>query len=153
MNVFKVNDKLYRGSRPEFGGDFVKLKEMGITQILNLERGYFELFHGKSNYETMQTLTWEMNPIRIELGDIIPPTLEEILTCVLLIKAHQDITGSTFVHCAKGVDRTGEIIGAYRIIVDGWTIDDAIKEMIKMGMHKIYQIFWLPHFRKIMSQI
>ena len=38
-----------------------------------------------------------------------------------------------FVHCRLGDDRTGMMIAAYRIAEQGWTSDEAMREMQKFG--------------------
>jgi len=40
-----------------------------------------------------------------------------------------------FVHCQAGVDRTGMMTAAYRIVVEGWTKEDAVREMRATGFH------------------
>jgi len=39
-----------------------------------------------------------------------------------------------FVHCKRGADRTGTIIGCYRIAHEGWTADRALSEAKQYGM-------------------
>lgn len=41
----------------------------------------------------------------------------------------------TFVHCEHGQDRTGLVIGAYRVRVEHWTKNDAYAEMAAYGFH------------------
>jgi len=45
------------------------------------------------------------------------------------------------VHCAQGSDRTGMMVAIYRVVVQGWSKDDALKEMIDggYGFHSIWQ--------------
>ena len=43
-----------------------------------------------------------------------------------------------FVHCALGSDRTGTMMALYRIEADGWTNDEAIREMERFGFHDYY---------------
>jgi len=45
-----------------------------------------------------------------------------------------------FVHCQHGSDRTGVAVAAYRIVVQGWTKEEAIAEMTKggTGFHAIW---------------
>ena len=38
-----------------------------------------------------------------------------------------------FVHCKHGADRTGLVVAAYRIVVQGWPKQDAIAEMTDGG--------------------
>jgi protein tyrosine phosphatase (PTP) superfamily phosphohydrolase (DUF442 family) len=46
-----------------------------------------------------------------------------------------------FVHCRHGSDRTGMMCAIYRIVVEGWTKDQAISEMTDggFGFHPIWQ--------------
>jgi protein tyrosine/serine phosphatase len=46
-----------------------------------------------------------------------------------------------FVHCQHGADRTGTMCAIYRIAVQGWSKDDAIKEMTDggYGYHTIWK--------------
>jgi hypothetical protein len=39
------------------------------------------------------------------------------------------------IHCQHGSDRTGAMMALYRIVVQGWTKDDAIREMNAGGYH------------------
>ncbi len=45
-----------------------------------------------------------------------------------------------FVHCQHGADRTGTICAIYRIIIQGWSREDAVEEMTKggYGFHSIW---------------
>lgn len=40
-----------------------------------------------------------------------------------------------FIHCHHGQDRTGLIIGLYRVEVQGWTPSKAYQEMLDVGFH------------------
>jgi protein tyrosine/serine phosphatase len=45
-----------------------------------------------------------------------------------------------FVHCQHGADRTGTMVAIYRIIVEGWSKEEAIKELTEggFGFHSIW---------------
>jgi len=45
------------------------------------------------------------------------------------------------VHCQHGADRTGMMTAIYRIAVEGWSKEDAIKEMTEggFGFHAIWK--------------
>ena len=51
-----------------------------------------------------------------------------------------------FVHCQHGADRTGVMCAAYRVVVDGWTKQQAIDEMTQGGFN--FHSVWsnLPEF-------
>jgi protein-tyrosine phosphatase len=38
-----------------------------------------------------------------------------------------------FVHCQAGKDRTGLVVAVYRILVDGWDVEEAIAERKRFG--------------------
>lgn len=42
-------------------------------------------------------------------------------------------SSTTLVHCAQGRNRTGIMVAAYRVIVENWPADRAIREMKKHG--------------------
>jgi len=46
-----------------------------------------------------------------------------------------------FVHCQHGADRTGMMTAIYRIVVEGWSKEDAIAEMTEggFGFHSIWK--------------
>ena len=48
---------------------------------------------------------------------------------VILTPEYQPV----FVHCQAGKDRTGLVVAVYRILVDGWSVDDAIAERKTFG--------------------
>ena len=41
-----------------------------------------------------------------------------------------------FVHCRYGDDRTGMMIATYRMAIQGWTAEEALKEMDYFGFHR-----------------
>lgn len=42
--------------------------------------------------------------------------------------------GTTLVHCTKGRDRTGLVVGAWRIIRQGWTVEQVDAERAEFGV-------------------
>lgn len=63
-------------------------------------------------------------------GQKIAAAKSQLLYC----KLHPD-TDLCDVHCSAGHDRTGEVVGEYRVDDDGWTKDAAYKEMLARGYH------------------
>jgi len=45
-----------------------------------------------------------------------------------------------FVHCRLGDDRTGMMVAAYRMAEEGWSADEAMKEMKSFGFTKSHHI-------------
>jgi len=46
-----------------------------------------------------------------------------------------------FVHCQHGADRTGMMTAIYRVVVEGWSKEDAVAEMTEggFGFHSIWK--------------
>jgi protein tyrosine/serine phosphatase len=67
------------------------------------------------------------------------PKDQDVLTFLRIVtdKASQPV----LVHCAQGSDRTGMMVAIYRIVVQGWSKEDALKEMVDggYGFHSFWQ--------------
>jgi protein tyrosine/serine phosphatase len=110
-----VSDTLYRSAQPTAEG-LHKLKELGITTVVNLRS-----FHSDRDeidpglgYEHIHMKSWHA-----EREDAIR----------FLRIATDPARVPVLVHCQHGADRTGSMIAVYRVIVQGWSKDDAIREM------------------------
>lgn len=128
-NFKQVNAGLYRGGRPT-GGDFSYLVSKGIKTVISLE------VPSTVSRERRQVTGKKMKFISIPLSVYYSPTDHEInqLLQYLQDPALQPI----FIHCMHGEDRTGLIMGLYRVEVDKWDPDVAYQEMLKMGFHPKY---------------
>ena len=69
---------------------------------------------------------WEAQP-----GESSPP-IEPNLRAFLKVTTDES-KQPLLVHCFAGIHRTGGYVAAHRIEVDGWTPDEAIREMRSMG--------------------
>ena len=137
LKTRQVTPWLYRGARPGRIG-IIKLKEMDIRTIINLEAKLFE----QEPWEVKKERAWASEAgIRFEhvpMHPIWAPRAELIDRALALI---QDPTSPPiYIHCAQGVDRTGLIIAAYRVKVEGWTPQQASEEMARFGFHRY--LFW-----------
>lgn len=127
-NLHKVSEDLYRGAQPTAEG-MKELKKMGIKTVLNL-RGFHsdkdEIGETKLDYEHIPIKAWSLK--------------EEYVVQFLQIVTDKDRL-PVFVHCLHGADRTGVMSAIYRIVVEGWTKEEAIKEMTEggFGFHKIWK--------------
>jgi protein tyrosine phosphatase (PTP) superfamily phosphohydrolase (DUF442 family) len=119
-NLHKVSDDLYRGAQPTAEG-FRELKKLGIKTVVNLCSNHSDLDDMDDlglGYVSIPMHAWH-------------PEQEDV---VQFLKVVADPTKTpVFVHCQHGADRTGGICAAYRVAVQGWKVEDAIKEMIDGG--------------------
>ncbi len=78
------------------------------------------------------------------------PEMEDVKQ-FLRLYAWSKIMGEVpiFIHCAHGSDRTGTMVAAYRVRIQDWPKEDAIKEMVEgsFGFHQIWEGI-LPDFIK-----
>lgn len=127
-NFYKINDSLYRGAQPDKKG-IENLKKIGIKTIINL-RSF------NSDRDEMDTLTFNYIHLYAKAWKIEE---KEIIT---FLKTVSDTENQpVFVHCQHGADRTGTMCAFYRIIIQGWSKEDAIDEMVNggYGYHKVWK--------------
>jgi protein tyrosine phosphatase (PTP) superfamily phosphohydrolase (DUF442 family) len=119
-NFAVVSPVLSRGAQPTREG-FRQLRERGIRTIVELRWGHDDVttLAGLGLYSyRIRAKQWHP-----ETGDVVQ-AMKLILT-----PEYQPV----FVHCQAGKDRTGLIVAVYRILVDGWGVEDAIEERKQFG--------------------
>lgn len=147
-NFYKVTDGIYRGDRPT-ADDLIELQNLGVKTLLDLEYFHTDRYVVAESKTNFKFLHIRMNPWDIDDEDIV--TALDILTD----KNNYPI----YVHCKHGSDRTGVVIAMYRIVVQGWTKEEAITEMKGGGYG--FHIIWenIPEYiqkvdiQKIKSQM
>jgi len=135
----EVSPGLYRGGRPG-EEDVAALRDMGIKTILDLEGGLFaaetDAVRQERGWAEAAGIDFEHVPLS-PLRAPRPARVEEALA-VMADPARRPV----FVHCHAGVDRTGFVVAAYRVKVEGWTPEKAYEEMARLGFHSF--LFWWP---------
>ncbi len=129
------NVRLYRGAQPEKEG-FGELEKMGIKTVI-----CFRNWHDDKKYIKGTKLSYVPIPM-----NTWKPTEEDV---VKFLKTVTDKNAQpVLVHCLHGADRTGTMTAIYRVVVEGWTKEDAIKEMKQggFGYHEVWKM--LPKFIK-----
>ena len=127
-NLHKLSDELYRGAQPEEAG-FSGLKNLGVRTVVNLRT-----FH--SDRDECRDAGLEYVHIPVQAWDGEDDEVVEFLEVV----SNPD-NQPVFVHCMHGADRTGVMSAAYRIVVQGWSKEEAIREMTEggFGFHGVWQ--------------
>lgn len=130
-NLYQVDKNLYRSEQLN-QDDKAKIHELNIKTIINLR--YFDR-HDDQDVFADDKITLINAPL---LAWKIRPT--EIAQVLHRIETQQQ-QGSVLVHCHHGADRTGIVIAMYRIIYQGWTVDDAKQEMLQgdYGYHNVWK--------------
>jgi protein tyrosine/serine phosphatase len=118
-NFGKVNENYYRGSQPT-KQQYHRLKEMGIKTIIDLRRDR------KTEANSWATESG-LHYFNIPLTASKAATEEQTNYFLSLVNdpAHWPV----YVHCKGGRHRTGALTAVYRITRNGWTPEQAFKEM------------------------
>jgi protein tyrosine/serine phosphatase len=126
-NLYKINDNLYRSAQPTNQG-MKNLKKLGIKTIMNLRA-----FHsGTDKIRGTGLLDEELSVKTWHIED------EDIIRVLRIIQKKEN--GPFLIHCQHGADRTGVMSAMYRIVEQGWSKDEAIREMVDggYGFHTIW---------------
>jgi tyrosine-protein phosphatase SIW14 len=124
-NFAKVSPALWRGSQPSAEG-FHNLEDAGVRTVINVRHHHddTELLRG-TNLRSVRIKTYAWNPKEPDL--------------VTFFRVMQNPENwPVFIHCNKGKDRVGFYVAAYRIVVDGWSTDDAIREMFQFDYDPLW---------------
>ena len=127
-NFHKVSDPLYRGAQPEDEG-FAELKRLGIKTVVNLRSLHSDRSECEKaglDYVKITAQAWEAE--EDEVVDFLK---------ILADRARHPV----FVHCQHGADRTGMMVAIYRIAMQDWSKEEAIREMRSggFGYHSIWK--------------
>lgn len=115
-NFYQVTTNLYRGAQPTAEG-MKQLKAMGIKTVVNLRT--FHSDKDKVAGTGLKSVRFETEPWHAEEEDVVK-----------FLKVVTDTNNlPVFVHCERGADRTGMMCAMYRVVVCGWTKQQAIDEM------------------------
>lgn len=126
-NFYKISERLYRSAQPTAQG-MRTLKELGIKTVLNLRSFHSDrrkLGNAALTYEHIYMKAWH-------------PEEEEIVRFLRLVT--NETNGPVLVHCQHGADRTGTMCAVYRVAVQGWTKEEALKEM-KDGGYNFHSVW------------
>jgi len=104
-------------------------EKMGIKTVISLRNFHSdkdEIISTKLKTERIYFNTWH-------------PEEEDVLR---FLKVVTNTNGGPYlVHCLHGADRTGTMIAIYRMTVQGWAKEEAIKEMTEgdFGYHTVWK--------------
>ncbi len=141
-NFGRVDASLYRGAQPE-GRDYTDLKALGVKTIVNLTSDDAE------QDEKSMTEAAGMSYFQIPMTTHTPPTAAQLSEFLQIVNdpANQPV----YVHCVGGRHRTGVMTATYRMTHEGWTAEQAFKEMkdYKFGSDFLHPEFkdFVYHYR------
>lgn len=125
-NFHQVNVRLYRGAQPKADG-IQKLAALGIKTVINLRAA-----DERASAEGREARAAGLLYFNIAMEGLRRPKDAQIKRALSIINDASN--HPVFVHCKRGSDRTGTLIAIYRIMNDGWSSDDALREAKRYGM-------------------
>jgi len=133
-NLYRIAPGLYRSAQPQ-PEDAAWLQQLGIRTIIS-----FRAHHRDEDTLHLPGVKLVRIPMDAwQIGD------DEILRALRAIaQAQQD--GPVLIHCQHGSDRTGAVTAMYRILQQGWTPQQALRELKSGGFG--FNRIWanIPHY-------
>lgn len=126
-NLYRVSPVLLRAAQPDAAG-MRALAASGVKTIVNLRT-----FDGDSKEAKNAGLRAVHIPARSSAINE-----EEVAAFLRVLSEPANLP--VLVHCRHGSDRTGTMCAFYRILVEGWTREEAIEELTLggFGYHYVY---------------
>lgn len=125
-NCYRLSPELYRSGQPGNDG-FKALEKLGLKSVLNLRE-----YH--SDDDEAEGTGLRLYRLKLAAGKV---TRKELMNCLLVISSAPK---PILVYCWHGSDRTGIVCAAYRIVMQGWTPEKALEELMdeRFGHHRSY---------------
>jgi tyrosine-protein phosphatase SIW14 len=128
--VKQVAPDLYRGAYPD-ASVLTALKNAGVTTIVCLCNEKKLVARESSEASQMG-----LKLVCIPLSPFHRPADSDIKQFLNITK--QKAQNPVYVHCRHGEDRTGAMVGLYRVMENGWSADAAYREMLSDGFHPFF---------------
>lgn len=119
-DLYQMSPTLYRSSLPD-GGAMPLLAKLDIGTVINF------LPDSDANWLSAPDIEQVQLPYRTNHVDD-----SDVLRVLRAIQDGQT-KGPVLMHCKHGSDRTGLMAAMYRVVVQGWTKEDALEEMTEGG--------------------
>ena len=119
-NLYQMSPTLYRSALPDQGA-VPLLKKLNVATVINF------LPESDSSWLSTPDIAQVQLPYRTNHVDDA-----DVLKALRAIQTAQ-ANGPVLMHCKHGSDRTGLMAAMYRVVVQGWSKEDALSEMTQGG--------------------
>ena len=128
-NLYKVDENFYRSAQPSRPGFEALAADPGVKTAINLRA-----FHRDDKLASGLDIVLVRIPFRTWHIEV-----EDVAAALQAVQAGRK-RGPVLLHCQHGADRTGLITALYRILHQGWSKPDAMKEMKQgdFGYHAMW---------------
>jgi protein tyrosine/serine phosphatase len=126
-DFYQVSPGVYRGGRPDQAG-VNALAKLGVKTIINLENDDAAIAN-----ETAWAKSANVTEMSFPMSGERTPSDKQVDAILAVMKdpARRPI----YVHCMKGMDRTGIIVALHRVINEHWTDERAEQERDAIGFN------------------
>lgn len=121
-NLYRIEPDLYRSAQPTDAG-FRELAALGVKTVLDVKGG-------DGDAATARGTSLKLLHVPMTAWGLKDDRVLEALR-ILSDPSNRPLV----VHCQHGADRTGALVALYRVVVQGWSKEDAIREMNEGGYH------------------
>jgi protein tyrosine/serine phosphatase len=135
-NFGRVAPTYYRGGQPK-GHDYADLAALGVKSVINLTSD------DAAGDEAALASKAGLAYFQIPMTTHSVPTAAQLAQFLSIV--NDPSRQPVYVHCVGGRHRTGVMTAAFRMTHDGWTADQAFKEM---KQYKFGADFLHPEFKQ-----
>ncbi len=121
-NLYRVDPEIFRSAQPSAAG-FRELEALGIKSILDVAGG-------DGDDESSRGTKLKLFHVPMSAFGLRDDRVVEALR-ILIDPKNRPLV----IHCQHGADRTGAIVALYRVVAQGWSKEDAVREMDEGGFH------------------
>jgi len=139
VSIFEVSPGIYRGPAPESAADYRQLSALGIRTVLDIRP--FRRRDRQRESECLQARGIFYVNAPVSFQPERDGSAERALRTLTSAQRHP-----IYLHCQLGRDRSGLIIGLYRVRCQGWSRQAAYCEMKRFGFRSFFRglerYFW-----------
>jgi protein tyrosine/serine phosphatase len=120
-NLHRVSANVYRSAQPTAEGFRNLAKECGIRTVINFRQS------GEDDDEA------EGTGLQLKLVEMFTGSIKDKHVVATMRLLRQQGDGPFLIHCKHGADRTGLMTAMYRVLEEGWSLQDAKDELVDGG--------------------
>lgn len=127
-NLHRVTPFLYRSAQPTREG-FKNLEALGVRTVIDLRAYHSDRREAKGT--GLRLVELDIRTWKVAEADVV-----EVLR---RLRRRED--GPFLVHCQHGADRTGVMMAMFRMVEQGWSKEEALREMRGggYGFHPVWK--------------
>ena len=119
-NLHRVTPLIWRSAQPTAEG-LREMERRGVKTVINLRHNHDDAEEAAGT--KLRLVRVKMNTWHIEDEDV----------AIAIAALRKKENAPFLVHCQHGADRTGIVCAMFRMVGQGWTREDAIREMREGG--------------------